>query len=55
MLAHRFPIGMLSDMIRARFATAEAERMVVGGRAMEVTQAQRLEISKRHERGRRPK
>jgi hypothetical protein len=37
LLAHGFPIGLLVKLIDAGLATAHAERMMVGGRPMEVT------------------
>ena len=37
MLAHGFPLDMLADMIRAGHASAHAERMVAGGRAIDLT------------------
>jgi hypothetical protein len=36
MLAHGFSIDMMVELVRAGLATARAERMVAGGRAMEV-------------------
>jgi hypothetical protein len=36
MLAHGFTADMLADMIRAGLATAHAERMVAGGKSIEI-------------------
>ena len=36
MLAHGFTVDMLSELVTARLATAQTERMVVGGRRVEV-------------------
>jgi len=37
LLAHGFTVDMLADLIRAGLATAKTERLVAGGRPMEVT------------------
>jgi hypothetical protein len=36
MLAHGFTIDLLVELVRAGLATAKAERVVAGGRSMEV-------------------
>jgi hypothetical protein len=36
MLAHGFPVSLLVDLCIAGLATATAERMIAGGKAMEV-------------------
>jgi hypothetical protein len=36
MLAHGFTVDMLVELITARLATAQTERMVAGGRRVEV-------------------
>ena len=36
MLAHGFTVEMLIELVTARLATAQTERMVVGGRRVEV-------------------
>jgi hypothetical protein len=36
MVAHGFTVDMLADIIRAGLATVKIERMVAGGRPMEV-------------------
>jgi len=36
LLAHGFTVDMLADLIRAGLATAKTERLVAGGRPMEV-------------------
>jgi hypothetical protein len=37
LLAHGFTVDMLADLIRAGLATAKTERIVAGGRPIEVT------------------
>jgi len=37
LLAHGFTVDMLADLIRAGLATGKTERVVAGGRSMEVT------------------
>jgi hypothetical protein len=37
LLAHGFTVEMLVDLIRARLATAKAERVMVGSRSIQVT------------------
>jgi len=36
MLAHGFTVDMLIELVTARLATAETERMMAGGRPVEV-------------------
>ena len=48
MLAHGFSIELMVELVRAGLATARAERMVAGGRAMEVV---RVRITEKGPRG----
>ena len=47
LLAHGFPVGLLVKLIDAGLATAHAERMMVGGRPMEVTQVRITDAGRR--------
>jgi hypothetical protein len=40
MLAHGFTVELMVGLIRARLATAKAERVIAGKRAIEVTRVQ---------------
>jgi hypothetical protein len=46
LLAHGFTIDMLVKLIRAGLATAGTERVVVGGRPMEVTRVRMTEAGR---------
>jgi hypothetical protein len=45
--AHGFTVGMLIDLIHARLATIKTERVVAGGRAMEIARGQITEEGRR--------
>jgi hypothetical protein len=47
MMAHGFTVEMLVDLIRAGLATAEAERVMAGGRSMEVARVRITEAGRR--------
>lgn len=47
LLAHGFTVDMLAGLIRAGLATAQAERMMAGGRAMEVTRIRITDAGRR--------
>jgi hypothetical protein len=51
MLAHGFSIHMMVELVRAGLATARAERMLAGGRAMEVIRVRITEKGPRRLRG----
>jgi len=44
---HGFTVEMLVDLVRAGLATATAERMVAGGRSMEVARVRITEAGRR--------
>jgi hypothetical protein len=50
MLAHGFKIEFLVDLINARLATAQTERMVAGGRWVEVIRFRITEAGSGHSR-----
>jgi hypothetical protein len=50
MLAHGFPVPLLVELVRSGLATATAERVVVGGRAVEVVRARITEAGQREAR-----
>ncbi len=50
LLAHGFKIEFLGDLINARLATAQTERMVAGGRWVEVIRFRITEAGSRHSR-----
>ena len=47
LLAHGFAVDMLVDLIRAGLATANTERMVAGGRPIEVTRVRITDAGQR--------
>ena len=47
LLAHGITVEMLADMVRAGLATAKAERVVAGGRSMEVVRVRITEAGRR--------
>ncbi len=47
LLAHGFTVEMLVDLIRAGLATAKAERVMAGGRSMQVTRVRITEAGRR--------
>jgi hypothetical protein len=47
LLAHGFMVDMLVDLIRAGLATAKTERMVAGGRPMEVARVRITDAGRR--------
>src|SRR5215813_7752306 len=47
MLAHGFTVDFLVDLIRTGMATARTERVVAGGRAMEVARVRITEVGRR--------
>src|SRR5438132_12464298 len=47
MLAHGFTIDLLVELVRARLATAKAERVVAGGRTIEVAKVRITEAGRR--------
>ena len=53
LLAHGFTVEMLVDLIRAGLATAKAERVIAGGRSMQVTRVRVTEAGRRALMGRR--
>ena len=46
-LAHGFTIEQIVDLVRAGLATAKTERMVAGGRALEVARVKNTEAGPR--------
>jgi len=51
MLAHGFTIPLMVEPVRAGLATATAERMVAGGKAMEIARVKITEAARRALRG----
>ena len=47
MLAHGFTVDFLLDLIRTGMATTRTERVVAGGRAMEVARVRITEVGRR--------
>jgi hypothetical protein len=47
LLAHGFTVDMLAGLIRAGLATAQVERMMAGGRTMEVTRIRITDAGRR--------
>src|SRR5260221_259262 len=47
LVAHGFTINLLVELIRAGLATAKAERVVAGGRSMQVTRVRVTEAGRR--------
>jgi hypothetical protein len=47
MLAHGFTVEMLVDLVRAGLATATSERVVAGGRSIEVARVRITEAGRR--------
>ena len=47
MLAHGFSVDFLTDLIRTGMATTRTERVVAGGRAMEVARVRITEVGRR--------
>jgi hypothetical protein len=47
MLAHGFTVDFLVDLIRTGMATRQTERVVAGGRAMEVARVRITEVGRR--------
>lgn len=47
MMAHGFRLALLADLCIAGLATATAERVVAGGRSMEVTRVRITEAGRR--------
>jgi hypothetical protein len=47
MLAHGFSIDMMVELVNAGLATATAERMVVGGKTIEVARVRITEAGRR--------
>jgi hypothetical protein len=47
MLAHGFTIEQLVELVRAGLATAQAERMVAGGKAIEVARVRITDAGRR--------
>lgn len=47
MLAHGFTIPLMVELVRAGLATATAERMVAGGKAMEIARVRITEAGRR--------
>jgi hypothetical protein len=54
LLAHGFAVDMLVDLIRAGLATANTERMVAGGRPIEVTRVRITDAGQRTHEDRTP-
>jgi hypothetical protein len=54
LLAHGFTVDMLVDLIRAGLATANTERMVAGGRPIEVTRVRITDAGQRTHGDRTP-
>jgi hypothetical protein len=54
LLAHGFTVDMLVDLIRAGLATANTERMVAGGRSIEVTRVRITDAGQRTHEDRTP-
>jgi hypothetical protein len=52
MIAHGFTVDMLVKLIRAGLASAGTERMVAGGRSIEVTRVRITEAGRRALAGR---
>jgi hypothetical protein len=52
MIAHGFPVDMLVKLIRAGLATAGTERMVAGGRSIEVARVRITDAGRRALSGR---
>jgi hypothetical protein len=47
MFAHGFTIDLLVELVRAGLATAKAERVMAGGRSMQVTRVRITEAGRR--------
>jgi hypothetical protein len=47
MLAHGFPVSLLVDLCMSRLATATPERVVAGGRKVEVARVRITEVGRR--------
>jgi hypothetical protein len=47
MLVHGFTVELMVDLVRAGLATAKAERVVAGGRAIEVARVRLMEAGRR--------
>jgi hypothetical protein len=47
MLAHGFTVEILADMVRAGLATAKAERVVAGGKQIEVARVRIMDSGRR--------
>jgi len=47
MLAHGFTVDFLVELIRTGMATRQTERVVAGGRAMEVARVRITEVGRR--------
>ena len=47
MLAHGFTVDQLVELVRGGLATAHAERMVAGGRSMEIARVRITEAGRR--------
>src|SRR5262249_46464776 len=47
MLAHGFTVGFLVELIRTGMATTRTERVIAGGRAMEVARVRITEVGRR--------
>jgi hypothetical protein len=47
MLAHGFSVEQMVELVRAGLATAKAERVVAGGRSMEVVRVRITEAGRR--------
>jgi hypothetical protein len=47
MLAHGFTVAQMVELVRAGLATANSERLVAGGRMVEVAQVQITEAGRR--------
>jgi hypothetical protein len=46
MLAHGFSIGQMVELVRAGLATAQAERVVAGGKTVEVARVRITEAGR---------
>ena len=55
MIAHGFSIAQMVELVRAGLATATAERVVAGGRTMEVATVRITEAGRRTLGGMRPR
>jgi hypothetical protein len=51
MLAHGFSIDMMVELVRAGLASATAERMVAGSKAMEIARVRITEAGRRELNG----